>query len=99
MSLSFFTTDHPLNAGYTKQKRLLKFPPPTIGVQNNRVFCNALTDFGSLEYQQKPSMELETRYVHVLLVGDFVVLSLEWILNLEASQQSLQHVIKTEIQN
>ena len=55
-----FTTDHPLNAGYTKQKRLLKIPPSTIGVQNNRVFCNALTDFGSLEYQQKPSMELET---------------------------------------
>ena len=63
-----------------------------------RVFHNALTDFGSLEYQQKLSMELETRHVHVLLVGDFVVLPLEWILNLEASQHSLQHV-KTEVRN
>ena len=57
-----------------------------------------MTDFGSLEYQQKLSMELETWYVHVLLVGDFVVLPLEWILNLEASQHSLQHV-KTEVRN
>ena len=31
-------------------------------------------------------------------VGDFVVLPLEWILNLEASQHSLQHV-KTEVRN
>ena len=43
-------------------------------------------------------MEFEKRYVHVLLVGDFVVLPLEWILNLEASQHSLQHV-KTEVRN
>ena len=56
---------------------------------NYRVFRNALTNFGSLEYQQKLSVELETRYVHVLLVGDFVVLPLEWILNLEASQHRL----------
>ena len=67
-------------------------------ISTYRVFRNALTNFGSLEYQQKLSMELETRYVHVLLVGDFVVLPLEWILNLEASQHSLQHV-KTEVRN
>ena len=43
-------------------------------------------------------MGLEKGYVHVVLVGTFVFLPLEWILNLEDSPQSLQHV-KTEVRN
>ena len=43
-------------------------------------------------------MELETWFLHVLYVWEVVFLPLEWILNLEASQHSLQHV-KTEVRN
>ena len=63
-----------------------------------REFDNEAHYFGSLECQQKLSMGLEKGYVHVVQVWTFVFLPLEWILNLEVSLHSLQHV-KTEVQN